>query len=201
MKNQRELPSGSVFFLLRFTRPFFPRLVPCGFPVLNACTSAFRLPSLIRPDQTVLAIPNQVFPAGGFQRLDNKPSFFRPAPLQQGPLHGLLVECLGHIHRLHCPRVDSGIVHAGGEGARRRVKILHLLRLAAGFIQILRQGCLLYTSGSRCILCLLCRRCFACAGYEGLQPLIAAVPISCFPRLTTIFLIIKRPMGRSFYLL
>ena len=46
---------------------------------------------------------------------------------------------LGHVDRLHIARVQAGVVHAGAQGARGGIEILHLLRLMARIAQILRQ--------------------------------------------------------------
>ena len=60
--------------------------------------------------------------------------------MYEGSLHLLFFHSFGHIYRLHSQRVHLGIIHAGGQGARRGVKILDLLGLTAGLVDPLGHG-------------------------------------------------------------
>ena len=90
-------------------------------------------------DEAVPAIADEILPPGLVQRLRHQAAQFRPLPLEEGPLQGLLVGVPGHVDLLHGPGVDAGVPHAGGEGPRRGIEVLDLLGLAAGPVQKLRQ--------------------------------------------------------------
>ena len=83
---------------------------------------------------------DQILPAAQAQRLAHQIVIGRVAILQEGALHGLFVRIFGDIDRLHRPRVQARVVHAGRERTGRGVEVLHLLRHIAQGPQILRQG-------------------------------------------------------------
>ena len=76
---------------------------------------------------------------GAAEGLQHQPPLFRPLPLHQGPLHGLLVGIGGDVDRLHGPGVQAGVVHTGGQGAGGGVEVLNLLGLTAGAVEPLGQ--------------------------------------------------------------
>ena len=61
----------------------------------------------------------------------------RVAVLDEGALHRLLMRVVRHVDLVHGQRVVPGVVHAGGDGARGRVEVLHLLRAELVFVQVL----------------------------------------------------------------
>ena len=135
--------------------PIF-RLVPAGFLLSTRMipTGFFHPPGW---NQALLPESDQVLPACPEQGLFYKVVICRVAVLDQGPLHGFFMRIPGDIDRLHLPvplrapfcarcfggfpgeRIQSGVIHAGGDGSRRRVEILYLLRHVAQLPDIFRK--------------------------------------------------------------
>ena len=95
--------------------------------------------AVIRTEQTLLAVSDEVLPPGAAEGFQHQRPLFRTLPLHQRPLHGLFVGIGGHIHFLHGAGIDAGIVHTGGQGAGSGVEILHLLGLPSALVEPLGQ--------------------------------------------------------------
>ena len=77
-----------------------PPLVPPGsFPAAGfAGPAVFVPPTVEGPDEAVLAVADEVGAVGPVESLRHEAAHLRPLPLEQGPLEGLVVGILGHIH-------------------------------------------------------------------------------------------------------
>ena len=95
--------------------------------------------ALLRPDEALFLVADEIRPLRFLQRLDDERPQLPAPPLQQRPLQRLVVGAAGHIYGRHVAGVDAGVVHAGGDGAGGGVKVLHLLGLVACPVQELRQ--------------------------------------------------------------
>ena len=94
---------------------------------------------LLGANQALFLVPDQICPLRLLQSLYDQGPQVLASPLQQCPLQSLLVGTPGYIDLRHIPGVDARVVHTGGEGPRRGVKVLHLLRQMPGPVQKLRQ--------------------------------------------------------------
>ena len=88
----------------------------------------------LRPYQAFCSIANQVAPACLLQCLAHQVIIIRQPELHQGTLHGFFLMGLCRVNLLPGQRIQPCIPHAGGQCARRRDKILHLLRMVAHFL-------------------------------------------------------------------
>ena len=61
----------------------------------------------------------------------------RVAVLDEGALHRLFVRVVRDVDLVHGKRVVPRVIHAGGDGARRRVEVLHLFRAEFVLVQVL----------------------------------------------------------------
>lgn len=100
-------------------------------PVFRLCRRLAVGLALAGTDQALLLIADEIGAARLLQRLHHQRPLLRPRPLQKCPLHGLVLGVAGHVDLRHVPRVDTRVVHAGGQRAGRGIKVLHLLRRSA----------------------------------------------------------------------
>ena len=87
----------------------------------------------------MLAVANEVLPARLVEGLQHQGTVLRLAPLHESPLEGLVMGCLGDKHRLHGPGIQTGVPHAGGQGAGSGIKVLDLLGHVALLVEPLGQ--------------------------------------------------------------
>lgn len=59
--------------------------------------------------------------------------------MDECPLKGLLTQRADRVYRFLVPRIQTCIVHAGRQGARRGMKVLDLLRDKTAIAKVLRQ--------------------------------------------------------------
>ena len=81
-----------------------------------------------RTDQTFLIESYQIHTVCDSQCFHDQIIIFRVPVLDQCSLHCFFMRILRHIHRLHRPRIYTGIIHTSGNRRRCRVEILYLLR-------------------------------------------------------------------------
>lgn len=93
----------------------------------------------IRLDQTLWPGPDQILATRFDERLFDDVVVFRIRILHERPLLELFLKRLGHVHRLHVARIQTGVVHARRQRARRRIKVLHLLWRVVDLFQVARQ--------------------------------------------------------------
>ena len=94
---------------------------------------------LFRPYQAFCPVADQVTPACLFQCPAHQLIILRQPELHQGTLHGFFLRGLCRINLLPGKGIQPSVPHAGGQGARGRDKILHLLRMIAHLLDKLRQ--------------------------------------------------------------
>ena len=65
---------------------------------------------------------------------------FRTAVLDQSPLQGLFVRISDHKDLFQGQRIKTGVIHAGRDRARGRIKVLDLVGMEVVLVEIFRQG-------------------------------------------------------------
>ena len=110
-------------FLCRFLicPALFSIMAHIAFPMVLILTLSWT-------DQTFLIKSDQICPSCFYQCLIDKIVILRIPVLDQCALHCLLMRIDRNIDFFHCARIYSGIIHAGRQRGRCRIKILHLLR-------------------------------------------------------------------------
>ena len=91
------------------------------------------------PYEAPSVIADQIFSPGLYESLPDQLVIFRVPVLDQRPLHGLLVGIHWNVHLLHGPGIQACVIHTGGDGGRRGVEILDLLRHIAQIPEVLCQ--------------------------------------------------------------
>ena len=84
-----------------------------------------------RTDQAFFSKSNQILPACLKQSFPDQIMVFGVFVLDQGPLHIFFMGISAHINLIPRYGIYSRIVHDGGKGGRRRIKILYLFRHVA----------------------------------------------------------------------
>ena len=100
------------------------------------------------PDQAFWFKPNEIRAVSQMQCFIYQIIVFRIAVLYEGTLHGFLVRIIGDVHFLHSARIQSGVIHTGGNRRWCRIEILYLLRHIAKIPDIFCQFHSFFQSGS-----------------------------------------------------
>ncbi len=95
--------------------------------------------ALARADETLRTEADQIFPVRQLQRFVDQLVVFRVLVLHERALHCFFSRVLGHVDRLHRPRVKPRIIHDGRKRRGRGIKVLHLLGLVGDIAQIFCQ--------------------------------------------------------------
>src|SRR5699024_8600709 len=132
---------------------FLSWLSPLLSPVLSVCFSLYSIafslfaflfsfcPWFSRSwaNQAFSLIADQVFPFCLQKLFFDQLIVFRILILDQRPLHGFFPVVPGHIDFFSCPGVCPCVIHAGRQGGRGRIEILHLFRHKSQIPHILCQ--------------------------------------------------------------
>ena len=79
-------------------------------------------------NETVGAEADQIGSAAFYKRGAHRGVVLRTVELQKRALHAFFFGIRSNVDRLHRERIETGVKHHRGSGARRRIKVLHLLR-------------------------------------------------------------------------
>ena len=79
-------------------------------------------------NETVGTEADQICPSAFYKRPSYLFAVLRTVELQKRALHALFSGIRSNKDRPHRERIENGVKHHRGSGARRRIKVLHLLR-------------------------------------------------------------------------